>query len=102
MIGDMLKKIIGDFRDENPSISQEDFEKIERMVQEKINKEPPPRVAVIGEAGVGKSTTLNVLFNAGREVSNVKACTKEEAAVEVVRLPKVLSKSMTCLDWVKV
>lgn len=83
MIGDMLKKIFGDFREENPSISQEDFDKIERMVQEKINKEPPPRVAVIGETGVGKSTTLNVLFNAGHDVSNVRACTEEAAAVDI-------------------
>jgi small GTP-binding protein len=64
-------------------MKQEDFDKLQHMVEEQIKKEPPPRVAFIGESGVGKSTTLNVLFNAGREVSNIEACTQEEAAFDV-------------------
>jgi predicted GTPase len=43
----------------------------------------PPRIAVIGETGVGKSTTLNVLFNAGLEVSHTTACTQLEIEKEV-------------------
>jgi small GTP-binding protein len=83
MINDLLKKIFGDIRAENPEMSQEDFDKIQRMVEEQVKKEPPPRVAFIGEAGVGKSTTLNVLFNAGQAVSHFEACTQEEAAFDV-------------------
>jgi len=83
MINDMLKKIFGDIRAENPSLSQEEFDKLQRAVEEQVKKEPPPRVAFIGEAGVGKSTTLNVLFNAGQEVSHFEACTQEEAAFDV-------------------
>lgn len=37
----------------------------------------PPRVALLGETGVGKSTTINALFNAGRPVSHTEACTQE-------------------------
>jgi small GTP-binding protein len=83
MINDMLKKIFGDIRAENPSLSQEEFDKLQSAVEEQVKKEPPPRVAFIGEAGVGKSTTLNVLFNAGQEVSHFEACTQEEAAFDV-------------------
>ncbi len=37
----------------------------------------PPRIALIGETGVGKSSTINALFNAGRPVSHTQACTQE-------------------------
>jgi GTP-binding protein EngB required for normal cell division len=33
----------------------------------------PPRIALIGETGVGKSSTINGLFNAGCEVSHRRA-----------------------------
>jgi hypothetical protein len=83
MINSMLKKIFGDIRAENPSVSQEDFDKLQLLIEEQVKKEPAPRVAFIGEAGVGKSTTLNVLFNAGQEVSHIEACTQEESAFDV-------------------
>lgn len=54
----------------------------------------PPRIAVIGETGVGKSSTINALFNAGREVSHTRACTQietellvKDGALRVVDMP---------------
>ncbi|MBS3026269.1 MAG: 50S ribosome-binding GTPase [Dolichospermum sp. DET50] len=44
---------------------------------------PPPRVAFIGETGVGKSSTLNALFNAGVEVSHTEACTQAPNLIEI-------------------
>lgn len=41
----------------------------------------PPRVAFVGLVGVGKSSTLNALFNAGQPTSEVVACTKKEAEI---------------------
>lgn len=43
----------------------------------------PPRIAVIGETGVGKSTTLNALFNVGQEISHTRACTQVETELTV-------------------
>lgn len=83
MISEMLKKIFGDVRNENPSMSEADFENLRSVVQKQMENEHPPRVAFIGESGVGKSTTLNVLFNAGVAVSHFEPCTQEELALDV-------------------
>ena len=37
----------------------------------------PPTIGVVGVSGVGKSFTLNTLFNTGLETSDTVACTKE-------------------------
>lgn len=41
----------------------------------------PPRVALIGFTGVGKSSTINALFNAGQPIGHVRACTQEAREV---------------------
>ncbi|MEB3830959.1 GTPase family protein [Phormidium sp. CCY1219] len=64
-------------------MSEEDFEKISQQVEAGVDNEPPPRFAFIGECGVGKSSTLNALFNAGLEVSHIEACTQTVKGVEV-------------------
>ncbi|NET42195.1 GTPase family protein [Okeania sp. SIO2B3] len=64
-------------------MSDEDFEKIYNIIEEKVDNEPPPRFAFIGETGVGKSSTLNALFNAGFDVSHTEACTQEARGVEI-------------------
>ena len=75
--------IVNALRADNPHISQADMDSILKQIDEKIAKEPPPRVALIGEAGVGKSSTLNSLFNAGLEISHTEACTQEAAEIRV-------------------
>lgn len=56
---DNLRKVLGD----------QDFKKLERLVKEEMDK--APKVAIIGKAGVGKSTTINALFNLREKVSHV-------------------------------
>jgi len=43
-----------------------------------------PRIAIIGECGVGKSSTLNALFNAGAEIDDIRPCTVETSEYAVV------------------
>lgn len=55
-----------------------------RKLGEELEKEVarPPRIALIGETGVGKTSTINALFNKGLEISHTRACTQFE--VEIV------------------
>ena len=62
-------------------ISDNDVDLIERQLEEQIKNERPPQIAIIGFTGVGKSSTLNALFNAGRPTSDVHACTQEATSV---------------------
>lgn len=41
----------------------------------------PPKIALIGETGVGKSSTINALFSKGLPISHTKACTQEESEI---------------------
>lgn len=62
-------------------ISETDSEKIKRKVEKEICNQQVPKIALIGFTGVGKSSTLNALFNAGQKISDVKACTQKEAKI---------------------
>lgn len=64
-------------------MAEEHFEEIYRMIEDKVDNEPPPQFAFIGETGVGKSSTLNALFNAGFEVSHIEACTQQAQGIEI-------------------
>ena len=64
-----------------PALSQSGMneKQIEDVRSRLIAKEqevPDPTIAFIGFTGVGKSSTLNALFNAGQAVSDVRACTQ--------------------------
>ncbi|HAG84576.1 MAG TPA: GTP-binding protein HSR1, partial [Cyanobacteria bacterium UBA12227] len=74
----LARDILGDQK-----MSEEDFEEIYSMIEDRVDNEPPPRFAFIGETGVGKSSTLNALFNAGLDVSHIEACTQMVQGVEV-------------------
>jgi uncharacterized protein len=50
---------------EHTELSETERRDLRREVDKAIANEPIPTIAIIGEAGVGKSTTLNALFNAG-------------------------------------
>lgn len=62
-------------------VSESDARKIESDLENRIRNEPDPKIAFIGFSGVGKSSTLNALFNAGQEISHVKACTQDEKEI---------------------
>ena len=51
--------------------------------EDALGSEAPPRLVLIGEAGVGKSTTVNALFNAGQEVGHSKATTDRAWTIPV-------------------
>ncbi|MFD8111033.1 MULTISPECIES: GTPase family protein [Streptomyces griseus group] len=57
--------------------------KVVREYKKAIETEAPPRLVLIGEAGVGKSTTINALFNAGQEVGHSRATTDRAWAIPV-------------------
>lgn len=61
--------------------TQESFEALKDKVLTAYRT--PPRIAVLGETGVGKSSTVNALFNAGQEVSHTRACTQFESEITV-------------------
>ncbi len=72
---DQIKKVLPDFN----------LAKIERIKNE-IRKElegNPPQIALIGETGVGKTTTINAVFNQGLEISHTVPCTKKPKEVDV-------------------
>jgi predicted GTPase len=64
-------------------LSEADRAGLLAALESEIAKEPPPVLAIIGEAGVGKSTTLNALFNAGAAVGHSKATTKNADGFDV-------------------
>ena len=57
-------------------LTENEIESVQRAVEQKIATVAPPTIAIIGFTGVGKSSTLNALFNAGQPTSDVRACTQ--------------------------
>ena len=57
-------------------VNDKDIESMSKEIQRKMKEVEPPTIAIIGFTGVGKSSTLNALFNAGQETSDVRACTQ--------------------------
>ncbi|MFI2632318.1 GTPase family protein [Streptomyces collinus] len=51
---------------------------------EALRQEPPPVIALIGESGVGKSATINALFNAGQQVGHTRATTERPYRIPIV------------------
>lgn len=58
-------------------VSESDVSKITDTLKHKMNDEAPPKIALIGQCGVGKSSTINALFNAGRPTSHFEPCTQD-------------------------
>jgi small GTP-binding protein len=59
-----------------------------QLVEEELSR--PPKIAIIGKTGVGKSSTINALFGTGLAISHTKSCTQLEEAVTVNRGSKNL------------
>lgn len=57
-------------------MKESQIEEMQQGLKRKMQEIPDPTIAFIGFTGVGKSSTLNALFNAGQEVSDVRACTQ--------------------------
>lgn len=66
-----------------PGVSVHEKQKALGVLEEAYRDEPLPTIAVIGEAGVGKSTTLNSLFNAGAAVGHSRPTTTTSDHFEV-------------------
>jgi uncharacterized protein len=64
-------------------VSDSDRKKILTAIREAQQKEPPPTIVIVGETGVGKSSTINALFNAGEPVSAVTATTRSAVGMYV-------------------
>lgn len=54
----------------NKELPESEREQMLQRLEQAYRNEPVPTIAVVGEAGVGKSTTLNALFNAGAAVGH--------------------------------
>lgn len=82
IFGGVFSSLIGDL--EQRGMSHEDASKAVSFAQQEYQRarsQEPPKIALMGFAGVGKSTTVNAIFNAGREVGAVLPCTKEPGIV---------------------
>lgn len=80
---DMLQGLFEQLRAANPNMPEDKFAAAWSQVEDQLKNEPPPKIALIGETGVGKSSTINALFNAGQDVSHVRAMTQTETAIQV-------------------
>ena len=61
--------------------SKKEIEQVTKQLKNEIKNVPLPKIAIIGFTGVGKSSTLNALFNAGQPTSDVRSCTQNEAPI---------------------
>lgn len=73
-LGTFFNQIIPALR--QSGMKDTDIEEMRAGLKKKMKEVPDPTIAFIGFTGVGKSSTLNALFNAGQEVSDVRACTQ--------------------------
>ena len=62
-------------------LSATDRARLEHALDEELGR--VPRIAMIGETGVGKSSTINALFAEGLPVSHSRACTQLETELDI-------------------
>ncbi|MFD3379602.1 MULTISPECIES: GTPase family protein [unclassified Streptomyces] len=82
----MKNDIIGKLRASvaRSGLSKEVGAQLVAETEEAIRREPPPVIALIGESGVGKSETINALFNAGQPVGHTRATTDRAYRIPIV------------------
>lgn len=68
---------------ESAHLSQDERVKLTEAIRRAKEDEPAPTIAIIGESGVGKSSTINALFNAGEPVSAVTATTRQAIGMNI-------------------
>ncbi len=76
---DRVKRVLGGL---GISLSPAKTSAIADELSKKLKR--APRIALLGETGVGKSSTLNALFNAGAPIDHIKPCTLETVEYTVV------------------
>lgn len=64
-------------------LSQQDKDGLIREVKRAEKEERPPTLVIIGQAGVGKTTTINALFNAGEKVGHASATTRVAQGIDI-------------------
>ncbi|MFD5142312.1 GTPase family protein [Streptomyces sp. NPDC058401] len=85
-----MKRLVHTFRKElqaasgrSDALTAAEQEALLRGYDAALDAERPPRLVLIGESGVGKSTTVNALFNAGQPVGHTRATTDHAYAIQV-------------------
>ena len=60
-------------------------EKVLKMIKEERKKElsNAPKIAIIGKTGVGKSSTINNLFNTNLGISHFESCTQQAEPITI-------------------
>lgn len=74
-MADLIASLMGALRKQNPAITAPDADKLQRQLENEIAKQQPPTIAFIGLTGVGKTSTVNTLFNHDLPVSHTRPCT---------------------------
>ncbi len=67
-----------------PNIDKEIVKKITEVLKDKFTKKDPIKIAVIGESGVGKTSTINALFKTELPISHFGSCTQNEEVVKAI------------------
>lgn len=80
---DVLAGFIDELRRGNSAIAPSELDNVEREIRKRVDSERAPRLALIGDTGVGKSSTLNALFNAGQSVGHTTATTTAEFGMRI-------------------
>jgi small GTP-binding protein len=91
---------LSDLFSRQSGLTQDQAKAVQAAVENKIADESPIKIALIGQTGVGKSSTINSLFNAGSEVSHTSPCTHEaqEYAVDVKEISGTSGKPIRVFD----
>jgi len=82
-LGAAVQDMLRELRNANPGLGEAEFARIAEEARRAIQEAPPPALAFIGETGVGKSSTINALFNAGQPVSHVRAMTQDSTEIRL-------------------
>lgn len=63
-------------------MTDDQVQKASGELDRRMVEQGDPKIALIGFTGVGKSSTINALFNAGQAIGHVRACTQEAHEVQ--------------------
>lgn len=85
MSGKLFGKIFGKILASVEGVPDDAKGKIMEEVEKHADAElqNPPRIALIGTSGVGKTTTINALFGTNLPISHFKACTQESEEITI-------------------